>query len=326
MHRPRCVLSLVACLLAGLGGSRAADAAEPDPVAAAQAFLASLDVSRRGAVEQPFEAAARRQWEFRPGWRAGLPIGALDPRQHALAEALWQSGLGPEGQRRIGSVLLRERLLHAGLDEATRRRDPSWRHPGRYYLAVFGTPAADARWSWRLEGHHLSIHLTYEGATLVAATPAFLGGSPADARGDGGHVAAPTLSAWRALWAALDPGQRDRAFGGTRIPGDLEMQPSGARLAARGPGLRADALTAQQRDLLLALLATYPVGALAPDPWLPRTHDDLAEVRVFVRGDAQARGPHHLAIAGPSFAAEHCDIGQHLHMLWRTAADHGAAR
>lgn len=299
--------------------ARAADAG--DPVAAADAFLAALDAPRRSVAHLRFGAPERFAWEYRPGYRAGLPLGRMTPAQRAAAEALWRSGLGAEGMRRIGAVLLRERILQAGVAASARQR--GWRDPGLYHLAVFGTPGAEERWSWRLDGHHLSVHLTYVGSQLVGASPAFLGGNPASTREDGGHVARATLDAWRALHASLDERQRTAVYGGARIPGDIVMQPGSRRAGPPTSGLDAAALDDRQRALLLALVATYAVGARDGEPGLPRTAAELAGVRLRVRGDPQAVRAHHLEIAGPRFAAEHRDPGDHVHLLWRTELDHG---
>lgn len=48
----------------------------------------------------------------------------------------------------------------------------------RYFLAVFGTPAADAPWGMRFDGHHLSLNWTAIPGGPLSATPLFLGGQP----------------------------------------------------------------------------------------------------------------------------------------------------
>ncbi|MCB9828288.1 MAG: DUF3500 domain-containing protein [Planctomycetes bacterium] len=318
----RFVVAAAALLAIAMADAPSASCAESrDPVAAAQAFLASLDAPRRRVAHLGFGAPERLEWEYRPGPRAGIPIGRLTPLQRAAAEALWQSGLAAEGLRRIGAVLLRERILQASVSASARQQ--GWRDPGLYHLAVFGAPAADQRWSWRLDGHHLSVHLTYIGSRLVSSSPSFLGGNPASTREDGGHVAHATLAAWRALHASLDDRQRAAVYGGARIPGDIVMQPGARRASAPTSGLDIAALDERQQTLLLAVLATYAVGARDGEPGLPRTAADLAGVRLRVRGDPQAVRAHHVEIAGPRFAAEHRDPGGHVHLLWRTELDHG---
>jgi len=43
-----------------------------------------------------------------------------------------------------------------------------FRDPGRYYVALFGEPAATAPWGFRYEGHHLSVNLTLRRASASA--------------------------------------------------------------------------------------------------------------------------------------------------------------
>jgi hypothetical protein len=32
------------------------------------------------------------------------------------------------------------------------------RDPKKYFFSIFGTPAKDQPWGWRLEGHHISLN------------------------------------------------------------------------------------------------------------------------------------------------------------------------
>jgi hypothetical protein len=41
-------------------------------------------------------------------------------------------------------------------------------------FSIFGNPATDAIWGWRLEGHHLSFNFSSENNLLVSGTPCFL--------------------------------------------------------------------------------------------------------------------------------------------------------
>jgi hypothetical protein len=57
--------------------------------------------------------------------------------------------------------------------------NPGSRDASNYALVFFGDPAAGQPWSWRFEGHHLSLSFTIVPGQGVAVTPAFLGANPA---------------------------------------------------------------------------------------------------------------------------------------------------
>jgi hypothetical protein len=57
------------------------------------------------------------------------------------------------------------------LEEVLDRRE-GWRrgrHSNDYWVSVFGLPAGDAPWSWRFEGHHLSVTMTVAGEQVSPA-------------------------------------------------------------------------------------------------------------------------------------------------------------
>jgi hypothetical protein len=49
-----------------------------------------------------------------------------------------------------------------------------------YTLTLFGEPRADAPWSWRLEGHHISLNIAVAPDGGVSVTPTFMGADPAE--------------------------------------------------------------------------------------------------------------------------------------------------
>jgi hypothetical protein len=60
-----------------------------------------------------------------------------------------------------------------------RQVDDDYRDPGKYYFSMFGDPATDSIWGWRLEGHHISFNFSVKDNSLISGTPGFLGTNPA---------------------------------------------------------------------------------------------------------------------------------------------------
>jgi hypothetical protein len=139
------------------------------------------------------------------------------------------------------------------LEEVLDRRE-GWhrgRHSGDYWVNVFGDPAGAGPWSWRFEGHHLSVSATVAGG-LVSATPVFLGANPAHVSYAGRTVSrplAPEEDLARALLAELGPAGRAAAVVAPGAPPDIRtgtspragepIEPLGVPAARISPGARA---------------------------------------------------------------------------------------
>lgn len=121
------------------------------------------------------------------------------------------------------------------LEEVLDRRE-GWRrgrHSGDYWVAVFGDPAGDEPWSWRFEGHHLSVSTTVVG-DRVSPAPVFLGANPARVDHAGRPVSrplAPEEDLALELLDAAGPAGRALAVVADSAPADIR---SGTRPRA-GP-------------------------------------------------------------------------------------------
>jgi len=97
------------------------------------------------------------------------------------------------------------------------------RHSNDYWVCVFGQPAGDAPWSWRFEGHHLSVTMTVAGEQ-VSPAPVFFGANPACVSYAGRPVSrplAPEEDLARVLLDAMTPAERVLAVVAGQAPGDI---------------------------------------------------------------------------------------------------------
>lgn len=152
---------------------------------AAQAWLASLDASRRAVAvgaapsADPQVDAERRRWFYTPTDHGGLTVHAQTPAQQRLGMALLATGLSPAGFGGVATVMGLENVLDHTEGFRVRFDRERGRDPGLYYLRVFGDPAAGRPWGWRFGGHHVSVNHLVVGGHVVASTPSFLGADPA---------------------------------------------------------------------------------------------------------------------------------------------------
>ena len=185
---------------------------------AALALLAALDDDQRTLAAQPFEDDAARRWlEYRPRHRPGASIAQMSETPRKAAHRLLATGLSEHAYAQAMSII--------ALEEVLDRRE-QWRrgrHSNDYWVSVFGDPAADAPWSWRFEGHHLSVTMTVAGDQISPA-PVFFGANPACVSYAGRPVSrplAPEEDLAQVLVDAMAPAERDLAVVSGQAPDDI---------------------------------------------------------------------------------------------------------
>lgn len=240
---------------------------------AASALLQTLDDGQRGMAALPFADEAARRWlEYRPVPRPGACLAQLSLASRKAAHQLLATGLSEHGFAQATVIAALEEVLD--LQEGGKLG----RHSGNYWVAVFGDPLAGGEpWSWRFEGHHVSVTMTVSGDE-VSPAPVFLGAHPACVSYAGRPVSrplAPEEDLARALLDALGPAGRAAAVVADRAPADLRsatrpraqplLEPAGVSAAALGPSARAQLwqLVALYLDRLPAELAAREAARVA---------------------------------------------------------------
>jgi Protein of unknown function (DUF3500) len=144
-------------------------------LAAAKAFLATLDKDQLAKVSFPYESEERSNWYFIPKERNGLWLKSMTDAQRVAAMNLLKSTLSEQGQEKAIAIMQLEIILK----ELENIPNSERRDPLKFYFTIFGTPDAKKFWGWRVEGHHLSLNFTSENNKVVSGTPLFLGNNPA---------------------------------------------------------------------------------------------------------------------------------------------------
>lgn len=126
----------------------------------------------------PFDHETRKTFDyFAPSSQLtyGLPVRYMNPVQRQSAMDLLQVCLTEEGFKRIRQV----HMLEDVLSNREKERPFYMRDSQAYYFAVYGTPASQGSWSWRCQGHHLSLQWTFKDGKIISSTPQFIGAQPA---------------------------------------------------------------------------------------------------------------------------------------------------
>jgi plasmid stabilization system protein ParE len=293
---------------------------------AVRAWLDGLDGGQLDRATFPFETPERFAWAYTPDPpREGLPLGALRPEQRVAADAILAAATSARTAGEVAAIVALERIL-GEMERATGRVGPR-RDPDRYWLAVFGEPGRAAPWSWRIGGHHVTVHLTVADDEVIGATPSFLGANPAVVP-SGSLAGRRTLPGEedlaRAALAALTPAERrltivdpvapSDILSGTGRHADVGSVPIGIRHADLGPLARA----------ALERLVRHYLDRARPDvadaAWDRIVAAGIGDVTFAWSGsDVPGRG-HYYAVRGPSFVIEYDNTqneANHVHAVWR---------
>jgi hypothetical protein len=191
---------------------------------------------------------------------------------------------------------------------------------------VFGDPAGDQPWSWRFEGHHLSVTMTVAG-DKVSPAPVFLGANPACVSYAGRPVSrplAPEEDLVRALLEAMGPAGLQAAVVAGQAPADIRTATSArARQNIEPLGVPAARLGSSSRDLLTRLVRLY----LDRLPAELATQLVPAELHFAWEGPLAPDARHYYRVQGDDLLIEYdtTDDGNHAHtVLRRPRSDFGA--
>jgi hypothetical protein len=296
---------------------------DEQPASAAQtasSLLRSLPESKRPQAHLPFESGERRDWNYVPMKRAGVPLADLNTDQKTLVDSLLRSALSPHGFDTAKGIIQHELILRE-IEGNAQRRDP-----GLYYTVVFGDPGPRAPWAWRFEGHHLSVNATHAAGQDQIVAPLFMGSNPARVQ-SGPKAGLRLLAAEEDLARALIqmfPGERraramlsDDAFSDIVTRNDPKVR------SLEMEGLPASDMLAPEQEQLRKLLHVYANRLTEP-----AARDQLARIEragfgklhFGWAGSTEPGKPHYYRIHGPTVLIEYDNTqnnANHIHTVWR---------
>lgn len=297
----------------------------------AQHFLNALTPEQTPKSQLAFDSPDRTLWHFVPdnGFeqahghpRPGLTFGELKPHQRRLADALLSSGYSKSGFSKAVSIMSLEDILRQNEKDTTGRRDPL-----RYHVSVFGKPSVDGTWSWRVEGHHISVNYTIKNGQIVSSTPTFFGSNPHEVR-EGPRTGLRPLGREedlaRKLAQSLSADQRKTAVVDEKAYRDiLTAFQTRAKLEDQPPGIAASKLSAQQYETLVAVLEEYAYNMPAEiaAKRMKQVKDTPKDKLMFAwAGSIEPGKGDYYRIQSPTFLVEYDNTqnnNNHSHSVWR---------
>ena len=291
---------------------------------AASALVALLTPPQQGALAADLDDPGFRDWSYLPGPRPGLSLAELTTDQREAALNLLDTGCSAAGAKTARAVI--------ELDFVRRQLAGGEPQPGddRFWFRVFGTPSDGGAWAWRVNGHHLAVHVTAVGDDL-SVTPSFFGSEPArvpTGPREGMRALTAEEDLARDLLASLDETQRQRAITSAKAPRDIltryDPVADSSRISA-GIG-HADLTTTQQQrlhELVRHYFGRTPETAAAA-AWAAADKADLDEIRFAWAGGTSPGEGHYYSVLGPTFLLEYDntqDDANHIHSVWRDLTD-----
>jgi hypothetical protein len=305
-------------------------------VAAANAFLATLDDAQRKQVLYAFDDDRQRErWSNLPVAmvsRGGISLKDMTAAQKAAAMQLVASTLSPAGFEKVRQIMEGDEINQQ--QNAGRRAEPMF---GRdlFYLSMLGNPSEKTPWMLQFGGHHLALNITMVGERGTL-TPTLTGAQPAIYK-LGDRTVRPLKGESDkaiALLKSLDAHQRGKAILGYRVA-NLVLGPGEDGKTIQPEGLEATGMNARQRAMLLDLIGEWTgiIEENAAAARMTQMKSDLDQTWFAWSGPVDvAPGSNVTAyyrIQGPHLVIEYApqgsDPGLHIHTMYRDPTnDYGA--
>jgi Protein of unknown function (DUF3500) len=312
-------------------------------IAAAEAFLASLDPAQRAKANLAFNESTRTVWSNLPTGiamqvgateRNGVKLGQLTPAQEKAALALVASVLSRDGFQKAMAIVDADQLLETQSAPTRKPGAPVRFGRAEYYVSILGKPSATDRWMIQFGGHHLAINVTLAGRQTVL-TPTHTGAQPASYSVNGRMIRplGDENDKAFALINALGPEQRRQAILGTTVQ-NLVLGPGTDGKTIAPEGVRGSTLTPEQRSMLIELAREWIeiLGDEASVTKLREVQRGIADTYFAWAGPIENGKGAYFRIQGPAVFIEYAPQGagannvDHIHTIYRDPTNDYAAK
>ena len=314
-------------LICMAASAAAAQTATARIVSAAKAFIGTLDEKQRQRVLFSFDDEVQRaKWSNLPVRmvpRAGLSMGELSAPQRSAALALVSSALSHRGFEKVQQIVDGDEVLRT-----TGGNNPMF-GKDLYFISILGTPSEKDPWMLQYGGHHLALNITISGASgiltpsLTAAQPGLytLNGKTVRPLGQENDKAFALLN-------SLDESQSKQAILKYRVA-DLVLGPGQDGKTIQPEGLKATAMSEQQRAMLLDLISEWAgiVHESAASARMAEIKSGIGETWFAWSGPTSVtpgrNGTAYYRIQGPKLVIEYApqqmggDPSMHIHTIYR---------
>ena len=290
-----------------------------DPI---EEFIEGLDKDQKVRITYPIDDVYRERWHYLPAasWvRPGISLKEMSDKQKQLAHKLLQYYLSESGYDKTLQIIDLENVL-AELENDNIRRDPE-----KYFISIYGDPKDDLVWSWRFEGHHVSLHFTTVDGE-ISMSPRFFGANPAIVK-EGSRKGLKTLYTEESLGLQLinsmTDAQKQKAI--IRDVAYWEVVTSNAVEVApfKDKGIMVGELNSGQQKLVWEIIDEF-ISTVPSDLARKRKekieNEEKMEISFAWTGGLELGKAHYYRIQGNSFLIEFDNAqndANHIHVVWR---------
>jgi len=295
-------------------------------VADAEKLLMSFDRERRSDILLTFDDADRQEWNNLPineYPRKGIPLKEMDDAQKKLVQQLLRTSLSDLGYLQINWIFWNDERRKRDREKAN---NPTalYYGQGNYWVTVFGNPSTTENWAWQLEGHHLSVNVSFIDGK-VATTPLFLGADPAvvpDGPFAGLEILGVPANVSRALMQSLNEDQQQEAIISEELYEDILTRTGDEPHTQSPAGLPVEDMSEMQQQMVMQIIEHYvnTFEEAAAQAYLAGWESGLPDDLTFAwSGSTDPGAPIYYRIQSSDFLIEFDNrSGQpnHIHSVW----------
>ncbi|WKN42429.1 DUF3500 domain-containing protein [Tunicatimonas pelagia] len=292
----------------------------------AQNLLMSFNRERRADMLLRFDDTDRQEWSNLPineYPRKGIPLKEMDDTQRRLVQQLLRTSLSDLGYLQINWIFWNDERRKRDREKANNPTALYYGH-NNYWVTIFGNPSATENWAWQLEGHHLSINVSFVDGK-VATTPLFLGADPAvvpDGPFAGLEILDVPSNTSRELMQSLNEDQQQQALVSEELYADILTRTGDEPHTQNPAGLPVQKMSNQQQQMLRQIIEHYvnTFEEAAAQAYLADWKNGLPDDLTFAwSGSTDSGAPVYYRIQSADFLIEYDNRSgepNHIHSVW----------
>ena len=282
-------------------------------------LIASFTNDSLSVLQLPFNDTLRTHWERLPGQRLGLKLSHFTQAQKIALHELLRSCLSTQGYLTVTAVMFNE--------DIQQKFEPNLGR-NEYWVEVFGNPSSTGFWSWKLEGHHLSLNFTFDGNHMISNSPFLMSTNPANSITDSARAGLVILfkeeEMGRQLVNSLTPEQLIKGYSSRKKTDIVYSEQNKKDIVVPDEGIYFNELNKQQQQFLQQLVAEYFANFNAGE--LPSVSAFCNKKLRFFYVDSREKGkPPYYRFENGKQIIEYENYDNHIHCFWRTDNDFGKA-
>ena len=280
-------------------------------------LLNSISKDSLPAFQFPFSDTMRTKWERLPGQRMGYKLSHFtEPQKIALHELL-RSCLSTQGYLTVTSLMFNE--------DIQQKVEPNLGR-NEYWAEIFGNPSDTSYWSWKLEGHHLSLNFTFHGNAMISNTPFLVSTNPSNSITDSVRAGMILLykeeELARQLVNRFTPEQLKIGYSPRKKTAIVFSEQDKNAIHVPDEGIYFRDLDPAQQSLAQTLIGEY-FANFNPGEIPTVAAFCNRSLRFFYVESREKGNPHYYRFENGKQIIEYENYGNHIHCFWRTNNDFG---